>query len=151
MGRLQHNVQIREWLHKQDSKKIVIKADLKTAYNPKTYLPTECKPPLASQDIKDSMDELERKLTRMIITKNNLLKKSTNMTREQQYLLQMFFNHDLFIIIASGKILGLIIMERSDYIVRALTYHLLDTKTYCHLGPVVCTPHFHAPPTTPHT
>ena len=81
------------------------------------------------------MDDLERKLTGLSITKNNWIKKATNMTREQHYLLQMFFNHDLFIIVASNKNLGIIIMERNDYIVRALKYHLLDTKTYRLLGP----------------
>ena len=59
-------------------------------------------------------------VNRLALRKHIRWKEQHNITQRQRFLLTFFHQHPNFMVVQSNKNLGLIVMERADYILRRL-------------------------------
>ena len=104
-------------------------------FNPKVYIQSLWKPPVAYPEIEQIMNLFEQELKAKISEKRSNTRQENNLTWRQHNLLTQLTNHPDFIVCASDKNLGLVVMERKDYIHHALHDHLLNDKIYRILEP----------------
>lgn len=98
-------------------------------FNPKIYRQDkEWEPEAVSEEIEQALNEMECKLEQHI--KNHKYYRTINLTRNQHDMIRRLRHNEDFIIVPSNKNLGPCILEREEYIARALQDHLLQEKSY---------------------
>ena len=78
---------------------------------------------------------MKEEVNRLALRKNVCWRNKHNITQQQRYLLDFFYQHPDFVVVQSDKNLGLIMMERADYIRMMLNNHLCKASRYQRLGP----------------
>ena len=102
--------------------------DNNSSYIPELYLPSEWIPDHVNQTADELIDKFEEQL---LYAKSKLPKKKhSNLTRIQKKTINFLHNHPDFIVFLADKNLGPAIIERDEYIRRALKDHLNDHLTY---------------------
>ena len=102
-----------------------VENEANNTYIPSLYIPSpEWLPPILNERINEMVDEFHNKLEqkRKTMPKN----KHSNLSKIQQKSLLQLKDNDDFIIISCDKNLGPAILERTEYIKRALKEHLND-------------------------
>eukprot|EP00978_Attheya_sp_CCMP212_P016052 scaffold41756_cov84-Attheya_sp.AAC.1 len=107
MERFRHDICLKYWL--VDNKR---SHDPDRGHIPELYIKSEFEPPKASRE--------------------RSTRPRTNLSKVQQNTLKFLCNNDKFVVLATDKNLGPAIIEKGEYICKALKDHLSEANTYYH-------------------
>lgn len=103
-------------------------------YIPGLYIPSPWNPGRADVNIEFRLMTFADRIRALTLSASKRRRSKFNLTVQQYRILKQIRQDKRFIVVLTDKNLGPAIMERADYIERALKDHLLNTKVYSRLS-----------------
>ena len=103
-------------------------------YNPKIYIPSKWKPPPASKEVEQRLNEFESELKKLK-QRSMQQPKCSNLTHQQWAIRNELKRSDKYVTFAADKNLGVALIEREEYERRVWSDHLSDATTYKIIDP----------------
>ena len=125
MSRLARSIRIRDALKDFEGE---------SDYIPGLYIPSGWNPGLADVDIEFRLMAFADRIRSLTLHASKRRRNRFNLTTQQYRILRRIREDKRFIVVLTDKNLGPAIMERADYIERALKDHLLNTRVYTRLS-----------------
>lgn len=123
MERFRHDVRLKYWLADNECN-----LDPDREYIPELYINSEFVPPTASREVEKALNNFEARLD--FEFRKRSIRPGTNLSKVQQNALKFLRDNDKFVVLATDKNLGPAIIEKDEYIRKALKDHLSEPSTY---------------------
>jgi hypothetical protein len=107
---------------------------MESDYIPELYINSTFEPPFSTANLEWRIMEYANQLERLVKHASKCRRPCYNLSSVQYKVLQRLKDDNTIIICLTDKNLGPAIMDRAEYIRRALDDHLLNTSVYTHLS-----------------